>query len=443
MNIDTARAEHPEPIVTARLQRFLRSRDPRTLWPELSADALSRARREIERVVRAVLAGRADVMLPDDEGSYPLKIAAFTTGTGALLGRWIEDGRLRSSATMRTLLLQQLEQGRLSAARIEADLLPALDALRARDITPIVVKGFHTARAYCEEPGVRPLADVDLLIRPDQVDVAEATLAKVGFQPRFRRLNPYRCHWIRRDVDPRPFSIEGIDARSPWEIDLHESLDRLFVMLRSNFDGERHCVGPFGLAGRQLLAPAQPLLLLVLATQLSQELQSLRLMRLIDLVRVVRADRARGLLDWDAVLDTFRRTDSARFVYPALALAEDLAPGTIDERVLEAARTASSRTMRRAVQRLAPAGDTFDSTKVAILFMWANGPREVLKMLAGLAVREIRLGPRHLLVRLRVLLRHLASGAFTFAAPDERHRGTTPPRRPTEVATGDADAVRR
>lgn len=414
-------AGNPDRDVTERLRRFARSRDPRVLWPALAEPALATARRAIEQAVRAVLTDEKPATL-DAEGesaSYAVKIAAFTTGTGALLGRWIEDGRLDAAATVRPLLARELEQGRRRAARIEREVLPAVDALLARGITPVVLKGFHTARGYCEEPGVRPCADVDLLVPPARADAAEAALREAGFEPTTARLRPYKRHWMGVNVDPRTFSVEGIDERNRWEIDLHESFDRRIVAGNITLDSERGHVAPFDFAGRALLATTQPLLLLVLACQISADLKSMRLMRLVDLVRVIRADRANGRLDWDEVLTHIQRTDSARFAYPALALAERLSAGTIEQRVLAHARGKSSWAIRRTVTRLAPAGDSADKTSLMLHVMWAKGPLDFVAILIRLLWGIVAPGPRAALTTCRMLLRRIAAGAFSFGRPNE------------------------
>src|SRR5207237_8966615 len=99
--------------------------------------------------------------------------------------------------------------------------------------------------------------------------------------------------------------------------------------------------------GRAVSAPTHPLLLIALAAQVSSELESMRLMRLVDLVTVVRRDTALGTLDWHALDAAIRRTQAANVLYPSLTLAENLAPGTIDPRVLRTIRDGVTWVVRR------------------------------------------------------------------------------------------------
>ncbi len=399
----------------------------------------------IERAVRAVLADESRVVLETqgDRATYALSIAAFTTGTGALLARWMEDGRVQAPSAVQESFARHLDHGRRRAARVREGVLPALDALLARGITPVVIKGFHTALVYCEEPGVRPMSDVDIVVPPARIDDAEAALEATGFHATTPRVRPYKRDWIAPNVDPRVFSVERPDARSRWQLEVHESFNRSFVEVDANLDREGHRVVPLEVAGRTLSAPTQPLLTLVLACQISSELDSMRLMRLIDLVRVVRADRANGTLDWDELLAAFQHTDAARFAYPALALGEDLAPGTIDQRVLASARAASSWGVRHTVERLVPGGGFMDRTSLVARLMWADSPLGVVRSAMQLLARGLSRG-RPGIVAWRALLRRMASGAFTVGVADERGNGSTAPQHPAAASqVRDASEVPR
>ena len=421
-NADVATG-NPDPEVTERLGRFTRTRDPRALWPDLTESASAEARLAIEHVVRAVLAGETHVVL-DAHGKdaiYALTVAGFTMGCGPLLGRWMKDGRVQSPPAVQDVFADQLEHGRRRFERMQRGVLPAFDALLARGITPVAIKGFHLALAYHEEPGVRPMTDVDVVVPATSVADAEAALEASAFLPTSPMSRPYRRNWKAADVDPRAFSLERTDARSRWQLEVHESFNRPFPNeYYARLDSEQHRVAPIDVAGRTILAPVQPLLFLVLACHLSSELGTVRLMRLIDLVRVVRADRANGTLDWVEVMTAFQRTSAARFTYPAMAMAEDLAPGTIDLRALEVARKASTWGVRHTVKRIVPRGGSLERTSLITMFMWDTNPLDIaLNAIGKLARSALRRGAG--IAEWRALLRRLRSGALSVGAPDERN----------------------
>ncbi len=419
----------PDAGVTERLRRFEDTRDSRVLWPGLTEMAAAAANAAVERAVRAVLANDPHATLAG-EGSgalYALTIAGYTTGTGPMIARWIEDGRIRAPDPVRNVFALQLEHGRRRAERMEHGVLPAFDALLDRGITPVAIKGFHLGRCrqYCEEPGVRPMTDVDIVVPPESVTDAEAALTAAGFLPVAPAARPYKRNWRATNIDPRIFSLERSDARSRWQVELHVTFDRPFPNgLSARLDGERHTVVPFEVAGRKLLAPAQPLLFLLLASHSSSELGALRLLRLIDLVRVVRADRASGRLDWDEVETRLQRSSALRFTYPAIALAESLAPGTFDARLLESAYTASTWGVRHTVKNLVPGGTSSRASLIA-MFMWDPSPFAIVRSAVAKVVRSA-LGRGAGIAEWREAFRRLTSRTFGLAPPDERRNGGGP-----------------
>jgi hypothetical protein len=254
---DTSTNETPDEVAR-RVARFVRTRDPSALWPGLGEGARVAASREIGRVTRRVLAGEDAVAL-DAEGAhtpYALGVAGFTSGMGPLLGRWAEDGRVVGEAAALAPFARHLAHGRGRAARIERELLPALDALLACGIVPVVLKGAHTARVYFEEPGVRRMADVDLLVPPDRVAEAEVALRAARFAPDGEPHRPYKRDWRGPGVDPREHSVEVTHERSGWTLELHASLDRAYHPgAVARLDGERAMLLPLDVAGRPLRAP--------------------------------------------------------------------------------------------------------------------------------------------------------------------------------------------
>ncbi|MDB4916771.1 MAG: hypothetical protein JWM95_4415, partial [Gemmatimonadetes bacterium] len=341
-----------------RLAAFDQTREPGALWPGLSEAARVSAAREIERVVRDVLAARLPVLLDPHErhDAYALAIAGHTTGAGPLVGRWIEDGLVSAWPAAHGVMVTHLVHARRRAERIARELQPALAALQARGITPIVLKGFHTAAEYFEEPGVRRMSDVDLFIEPALLRDAKAALTLAGFRLAGDPLLAHKQEWIGAHDEDRIFSVELSDERTRWVIELHSSLARIFpagtVAALDDLQRDTVMHSAAGVTFRVLEPHA---LLLMLACHCSEELGSSRLLRLIEIVRVVRTERARQRLQWSVFLDLLERTQAAQFAYPALALAEQLAPGTIDPRVIATCARASTWAARHTVKRLVPA----------------------------------------------------------------------------------------
>ncbi len=66
-------------------------------------------------------------------------------------------------------------------------LFEALDELTvdfdARGLRPVILKGADFARRLYPSPAVRPMSDLDLWVRPEEVERAESALASLGYSP--------------------------------------------------------------------------------------------------------------------------------------------------------------------------------------------------------------------------------------------------------------------
>jgi len=419
-------ASPPSPEELARrLEEFDRTREPGSLWPGLTEPARVAAAQELERITRLRLAGASAIQLDPARAHspYALLVAGHTTGIGPVIGAWVERGFVAGTAERTAPFLRHLAHSRARGGRMEREVLPAIDALLQRGVTPVLLKGFHTSRVYFPEPGARRMADVDVLIPPDRVADVEQALSELGFRPDTAALRPYKRDWIDASIDPRHHSLELAHEASRWVLEVHASLDRLHHPgAVARLDSARSSVEPLDVAGRTVHVLSPELLLVYLACHCSQELDGIRLLRLFEIVQVVRHERAHHRLEWDAVLAMLERHRAAHFAYPAFALAEDLAPGTVDPRVLGAGRRASTLAARHTVPRLAPAGGSLDARGVMRQLMWTRGTVAIAQRLLRNVWPASFTKPRDVIPAWRVRLRRLRRGALSLGAPDERPR---------------------
>jgi hypothetical protein len=139
----------------------------------------------------------------------------------------------------------------------------------------------------------------------------------------------------------------------------------------------------------------QPLLLLHLAAHAGAGWQNLTLLRQVELVLVIRQDLAAGRLSWNEFLDVGARIDALSYAYPALRLAEKLAPGTVPSDILEQCADRAPASVRRAVERLTPStAQRIDRASVGEHFMWASNWRDSLRMFASDIVPSGRSWPQ-------------------------------------------------
>ena len=357
-------------------RRFLWARRqgrPAWLWPDMPIEAWRSALETIEQAIGAVLAGEREVRLEGEPQAIGL--AGYTSGTGPLLGLWLEQGRVRAGDPVVAVLARHLAHNRIRTRRMTAAATDAIGWLAAEGIQALVFKGAHTGSAYFPEAGARPASDIDLLVADEDAARAEAVLERHGLCCNARGL--WESNWRQPEGRREPWSLDYTHAEDPWSIDLHRSLN-ISV-------GKGAPLAAFDL-GSPMASPArwtvdaragvleQPLLLLHLATHAGAGWQNLTLLRQVELVLVIRQDLAAGRLSWDAFLALAARTGAAGYAYPALRLAEKLAPGTVPEAVLGLCAARAPRAVRRAVEPLTPASaQRIDRNSVGEHFMWAMG----------------------------------------------------------------------
>jgi hypothetical protein len=376
--------------VNARLARFAATWDARDLWPHVTAAAFRAAQQEVARVTAAVLSGPRDpvsLRLPPETDIGALGVAASAAGMGPLLGFWCEAGRLAAEPRVAELLRAHLDHGRRRATRLGLELARLLAAFADRTIDVCVLKGMHTGQCYFPEPGTRPVTDIDLLVNGRDGAAAHCLLRDLGFTEGNTREGQHRSDWTPPG-DAQPVrSLELAHVDNPWSVDLHVSLDRrLFPGLTARFGSHQpwavqRCHG----FARPLSVLPEPLLFAYLAVHASSHFGTMQLVRLVELVFVEQRDFAGRAAAWTAFQELVARTRTGRFAFPALELAEQLVPGTVDGAVLERLRTVAPRRLRRLVGRVTPgSAQQLHRYPPDPAIVWVASPRELVAYLAHL-----------------------------------------------------------
>jgi hypothetical protein len=370
--------------VLARMRRAQARGQPFFPWDDVSADAWRLSLHAIQSAVRARLRGGEHVgALEAPAGARALGVASFTSGTGPLLGLWIESGALRAPPDVAAVLRLHLEHGRRRAARLGRALGNVTAVLAAAGVKPTVVKGMHTAYEVFPEPGVRPVSDVDLVVGGSELRAAEGALARAGFTGRPVLASPYCCEWVPPGGDAVPRSLELTHERNPWTVDLHASFDRDFGGVRTVKLVPVHGASARDarIAGAEVRVLEQPWLAIYLAAHASQELKNLTLVRLVELVWVLGGGKLPAP-DWTELAAALDRPRVGPYVYPAFALADRLRPGTVPEALLERLARATPARVRAVTDRLEPAtAQRLEAVSVEEQFMWAVGPLDHLRRL--------------------------------------------------------------
>jgi hypothetical protein len=376
---------HAGEPVQDRFAKARRSGYATWLWPDVSVVHWRLAIEEIVRVARSVLAGESNTILVCSNANA-MGVAGYTSGMGPLLGYWIEIGVLTAEITITEIFRLHLLHNRRRMGRLSRVVQESVDKLGEVNVTPLILKGMHTAVGYFPEPGARPLSDIDMYIPTESMGRAEGRFAELGYQRVPRMQHPYACDWVEPSQPRLPRTLTFVHEDDPWSIDVLGSLDKtLPTGARIAFDGLLPCTGLAELfSGREVRIMRQPLLALYLSSHISQTLLNVTVLRVLELVLVIRRDSARRELDWGEFLRGASLMGGPRFVYPALAFAEELAAGIVPAEIMAAAASDAARNLRRVVERLTVASaQPLKRHSLGERFMWARTGREYLTQIAG------------------------------------------------------------
>lgn len=158
----------------------------------------------------------------------------------------VEAGGIELEPSAVELLDEANRRAQVWCLRLEVQLLHLAEALGEQGIVPIVVKGPATAHLDHPDPRLRTFADLDLLVRPDDVDLAVSVLERDG---------AVRMWAERRPGFDRRFA-KSVTLRYPdgIEVDLHRTLVDGAPGVRIPLPGLVADAVPFTLGGAELLA---------------------------------------------------------------------------------------------------------------------------------------------------------------------------------------------
>lgn len=392
---------------------FLLSHDPRDLWPGADLRAIQSAATAIGGVARRILDGSRAELISEGFTAREVSIAGLVTGVGPLLGFWCERGVLAVDDAIGRVLTTHLRHGRGRANRIQTAMRGLVGELNARGVTPGVIKGFHTARAYFPEPGTRPFFDVDLIVRPGEIAVVREVMRAQGFREGDGHSRPYKRTWDAPDNDGRIRSYDYWHAGNDWNVEVYDAVSFDYLngqgtRLRELATLEMTWHSPDGVCR----VAAEPQVIALLAVHASGELYSSRLLRLVEMVFVIRADAERGSLDWRGVADFLDATRATRFAYPALRLVDQLVPGVVDASLLRASEVASTNRTRRVVAGFTPTSPVLQlHTSMSQRMMWARGWRGVARQVWSFVTPFKGASARTMLRNYHSRLRRVFSGS--------------------------------
>lgn len=210
------------------------------------------------------------------------------------------------------------------------DLITALAAL---EIPVMLLKGVHLARFVYDEPALRNMADVDLMVPRARLAEAERCLVGLGFGPLPRLDLEEFCSWSNH-------LAKMIKPGAP-EIELHYHIERPTAPFRIDLDGLWERSQPAILEGAavRLLSPEDLLLHLALHCSFHHEFDRSALKGLIDVDRVIR--RHRDGIRWGTLVERANQWGASPFVYTTFRVAERILATRVPAVVLGGLRHAA------------------------------------------------------------------------------------------------------
>ncbi|OLB94226.1 MAG: hypothetical protein AUH30_18430 [Candidatus Rokubacteria bacterium 13_1_40CM_68_15] len=217
-----------------------------------------------------------------------------------------------------------LQQERYYVVRRQAQLAalagPYLDALRAREIPVIVLKGGILAERYYRRADDRPMHDVDLLVRPGDVEKALAAATDVGLE---RFDDAHTLDFDLRFDTKTVLTRHRDDLRQP-SLDLHWALMRDWLGASGNawLETAWQRSQPATFAGRPVrsLAPPDLLVHVVLHLGIQHAFEGLLWFCDVALIAAALNDRA----DWEEAIRGARRLGFGAALAVTLDLLDDL-----------------------------------------------------------------------------------------------------------------------
>jgi hypothetical protein len=305
------------------------------------------------------------------------RAAAATQGLTALLAnrlRWPGPPQWQSFMT------EQREQSLLRHARIRELIRQIENAFRDAGIGGIALKGAVLRELDLYLPGERPMGDVDLLVRPDDLSTVAGALKCIDYTLAFTT----QRHAV---FEPRQKSIcdnfaEHIDH--PLKIEVHtavaERLPESEVEITSVLWDQPESNGLVAYPGLREL-----MLHLLLHCAGNMRAHALRQIQCHDIALLGRQFNDN---DWRGVVMEPGTRTNRWWVYPPLAITERYYKGCVPSDVLWDSRKACPRALRRAIDRKSLTDVSWSNLRICAFpgISWARTPVEALRYIRSRAL---------------------------------------------------------
>jgi hypothetical protein len=276
----------------------------------------------------------------DDEAWDEVAVTALALGLGPLLHWHLErQGVTGPPRAMAKLALTRQAHGRRNRA-IAGQLAEILAGCAGQQIDVLVLKGALLAASVYPDPALRPMNDIDLLIRPQDLPRLEQLFERLGYDGKHKpaaqgpgitkHLTTYRRAG-RPGSTPNPYLSPDADRT----VEPHRSLEESWFGLTVDITpGVWERATPCELHGYPAyqLSAGDMLLHLAVHAAFHVIMRASVFLQLYDIAQVAKSWQQS--LNWTELLSLARRTKTQPFVYASFYWARTLYRAPIPEHVL-------------------------------------------------------------------------------------------------------------
>ncbi|MBI1800092.1 MAG: nucleotidyltransferase family protein [Chloroflexi bacterium] len=286
-----------------------------------------------------------------------LVVSAMVLGLAPLLHWQLTTHHLSLTPRADAKLLAARQAAQASQHAMEAQLAEVLAACGGSGVPVIVLKGAYLAACVYPEDGLRPMNDIDVLVRPEHLREVEGLLAGLGYEGHYK--SPEQGARVTKHTSTFRRPVSAPDGPNPYlsaagerTVEPHTSLEESWFGLRADMTpGVWDRSEPIVYDGQAARAPGWPDLLLPLCIHLTFHL-IMGWPSLVQVVDIQMVSRRLSREQWAEVASRARTRKVAGFIYAALRLAKTALHAPVPDDTLAALAAATPPRVRRHAETL-------------------------------------------------------------------------------------------
>lgn len=286
-----------------------------------------------------------------------------------------------------TFLAQQSEHNQLRHQRIQALTGSLLDEFKDAGIQVLLLKGAALYRAGCYANGERPMADLDVLVRPQDRSNCAAILSRM----QYRLVLSIERHDVYESANAAVIHTLGEHADNPIKIEVHSKIAE--KLLSQSWDVTEFVSSRAGTNGAYPESPALMAHLLLHAAG-GMRTKSLRVLHLCDIARLAALMTAD---DWGKIMGIRAGGRPAWWAFPPLKLTSRYIPSAIPPDVMAGFESVCPALLRSIARRARITGVSFSRLRMPVFagVEWASSAPDLFQYLLHRVVldsemRELR-----------------------------------------------------